>query len=118
MAGTLVIYTFVASSFQAAWLFHALTSPPPPAGAVGLHRRAGVRRITDAIAHSNWDPKDTKKGKLGGRFSRQAMLTLAGLVVVTLATITGVGFDSRSHAPTNGSTTSLVRCKILSTRLR
>ena len=95
MAGTLVIYTFVASSFQVAWPFHALIF----LGLLLLVLSVFIGgwesgRITDAIADSNWDPKDTKEGKFGGRFSQQAMLTLAGLVVVTLATITGVASDS------------------------
>jgi hypothetical protein len=95
MAGTLVIYSFVASSFHESWLFHVLIF----LGLLLLVLSVFIGgsesgRITDAIADGDWDPKDTKQGKFGGRFSQQAMLTLGGLVVVTLATITGVGSDA------------------------
>lgn len=95
MAGTLVIYTFVASSFHEPRLFHGLIF-------LGLlllvlsivigGRESG--RITDAIADEDWKPENTKRGYFGGPFSEQAILTLVGLVVVTAATITGVASDS------------------------
>jgi hypothetical protein len=95
MAGTLVIYTFVTASFQESWLFHALIF-------LGLLLLVlsivlggmASGQITDAIADDNWDPSSTKEGPLGGRFSQQAMLTVVGLVVVTVATIIGVGSAS------------------------
>ena len=113
MAGTLVIYTFVTSSFQVAWLFHALIF----LGLLLLVLSVFIGgwesgRITDALADSNWDPKDAKKGKFGGRFSQQAMLTLAGLVVVTLATVTGVGAEAigRKRLANGGSWFRLAVC--------
>lgn len=94
MAGTLVIFTFVAASFREPWLFHVLVFLGLMLLVLSVYiggRESG--RVTDQIAADDWDPQDTKQGMLGGRFSQQASLTLLGLVVVTVAAITGVSSD-------------------------
>lgn len=78
MAGALVIYTYVSSSFQESWLFHALIF-------IGLVRLVlsifiGGRasgEVTDAVAVDIWNPSITKQGLIGGSSaSRQSLPSL------------------------------------------